>query len=285
METPKGRYECAARGKFRKEGISPLAGDIVRIGVTEDMKGVIEEILPRKNFLVRPPVANIDNLLILSSVKSPDFQAVIVDKAIAVAELNGIEPVLIVTKTDLNDKDDLPQRIQGAYERAGIHCVLFSAESGEGIDAAAKIFQNHLTVLTGNSGTGKSTLLNCLYPELSLKTGTVSQKLGRGKHTTREAELYKLKTGGYVADTAGFSTFDLLQYGITDKDELVKGFREFVPYTRQCRFASCSHTVETGCAVLRAAKNGEISRSRIKSYTSMYHEIKDIKPWQINKNA
>ena len=237
VETPEGLYTCTARGKFRKARISPYAGDRVRILAEEDGTGALEEILPRRNFLVRPPIANIDQLFIVSSLRDPYPEPLIVDKTIAVAELEDIQPILVLTKTDLEGPSPL-------------------------------------------------TLLNALFPEFALKTGEVSQKLGRGRHTTREVELYKLEGGGYVADTPGFSTFDIERYRLTDKEKLPYGFREFLPYLGQCQFTSCSHTCEKGCAILQAVEKGEIPRQRHESYCAMYQEIKDVKQWQQkNKNV
>ena len=282
VETPEGIYTCTARGKFRKARISPYAGDRVRILGEEDGTGALEEILPRKNFLVRPPIANIDQLFIVTSLRDPSPDPLILDKTIAAAELEQIAPVLVLTKTDLDDASPL----QEIYSVAGIPCFAVSSVTGEGVDQVGALLEGRISAFTGNSGVGKSTLLNALFPDLQLKTGEISQKLGRGRHTTREVELYKLEGGGYVADTPGFSTFDIERYRMTDKEKLAFGFREFAPYLGQCQFSSCSHTCEKGCAVLRAVEEGEIAPSRHRSYVAMYQEIKDVKQWQLkNKNV
>lgn len=276
VETPEGIYTCTARGKFRKARISPYAGDRVRILGEEDGTGALEEILPRKNFLVRPPIANIDQLFIVTSLRDPSPDPLILDKTIAAAELEQIAPVLVLTKTDLDDASSL----QEIYSVAGIPCFAVSSVTGEGVDQVGALLEGRISAFTGNSGVGKSTLLNALFPDLQLKTGEISQKLGRGRHTTREVELYKLEGGGYVADTPGFSTFDIERYRMTDKEKLAFGFREFAPYLGACQFSSCSHTCEKGCAVLQAVEEGKIPRSRHESYCTMYQEVKDVKQWQ-----
>lgn len=285
-------YTCMARGKLRRERVSPFAGDRVRILLDEgrdkagrketDADGAIEEILPRKNFLVRPPVANLDRLFVVSSVREPFPDTLMIDKTIAAAEMRGIEPVLVLTKTDLQDGEGL----KAAYDLAGIPCRVVSSVTGEGVESVRELLRGKVSAFTGNSGVGKSSLLNALFPEFGLKTGEISQKLGRGRHTTREVELYKLGENSYVADTPGFSTFDIQRYELTDKERLAYGFREFLPYLGDCQFTSCSHTCEKGCAVLEAVRQGKIARSRHESYVEMYQEIKDVKQWQQkNRNA
>lgn len=273
---------CTARGKFRKERISPYAGDHVRISVEKDGTGAVEEILPRKNFLVRPPLANLDQLFVVSSMREPFPDTQVIDKTIAAAELHGIEPVVVFTKNDLQSGEELKK----AYDLAGIPCFLVSSAEGIGINEIKELLSGKISAFTGNSGVGKSSLLNALFPEFELKTGEISQKLGRGRHTTREVELYKIGSSSYVADTPGFSTFDAERYQLTDKEKLAEGFREFVPYLGECQFTSCSHTCEKGCAVLAAVQEGKIAPSRHESYVQLYQEIKDVKQWQQkNKNV
>lgn len=272
-------YSCRARGKFRKDRISPCAGDRVTFTADENDEGYLAEILPRKNVLVRPPLANLDKLFIVSSVSDPQPSTLIIDKTIAAAEIKGIEPVLVFTKTDLDD----PSVLREIYGNIGIRCYFVSTVDGVGVDALRPELKGCISAFTGNSGVGKSTLLNALMPELVLETGEISRKLGRGRHTTRHVELFPVEDG-YVADTPGFSTMDIERYELFRKEELPQGFREFEPYLGQCRFTSCAHTCEKGCAILEAVEAGEISRSRMESYITMYNEVKDIKEWQLSKS-
>ena len=269
-------YDCRARGVFRKKGITPLIGDRVTIEPErEPGKATITEILPRKNFLVRPPVSNIDQLFIVASLQDPQPNPLIMDKTIAAAEYHGIEPVLILNKTDLESGGELAE----IYRKAGITCILASAQSGEGISEIRAMLRGKISAFTGNSGVGKSSILNRVDSRLGLSTGEISQKLGRGRHTTRHVELYELPDGGLVADTPGFSTLDIERFQVIRKEELPRCFREFIPYLEQCRFTSCSHTVEKGCAVLLAVQEGKIPVSRHESYKAMYQEVKYLKEW------
>lgn len=283
VETEYGIYECRARGKFRKDQITPYAGDEVIISAEDDMTGYIIEVCERKNSLIRPQVANIDNLFIITSIKEPSPNIYLIDKTIAVAEIKGINPILVITKSDLSNDNEI-NKLKSIYDKAGIICIVVSNVDNTGIDKVECLLKGKKSAFTGNSGVGKSSLLNSIYG-LSIRTDEISSKLGRGKHTTREVELYKLENGGYVADSAGFSTFDIQKYQILDKDEIIYGFREFLPYLGKCKFNSCTHICEQGCAVITALNNNEIAKSRFDSYTSMYNEIKDIKKWQINKNV
>ena len=269
-------YECRARGIFRKRGMSPYAGDRVTISTQEDGTGSIEAIEPRKNSLIRPPVANMDQLFIVVAVREPAPSTLIIDKTIAAAESKGIEPVLVISKTDLENAGWLCE----IYEKAGIPCVPVSSVTGEGVERIRAMLQGKLSAFTGNSGVGKSSLLNRIDPGFARETGEISQKLGRGRHTTRQVELLKLPEGGYVADTPGFSTVDMERYDMVQKDQLALAFREFSPYLDQCRFPSCSHTCEKGCAVLEAVRQGEIPPSRHASYVAMFEEVKDWKEWK-----
>lgn len=267
---------CSARGKFRKDRITPYAGDRVRFTADANDEGRLLEILPRRNFLTRPPLANLDKLFIVCSMADPRPNPLILDKTIAAAELQGIEPVLVFTKTDLS----APDALLGIYQAAGFHC--YTAENGVcGEDLRAEL-EGCVSAFTGNSGVGKSTLLNAILPGLAQETGETSRKLGRGRHTTRQVELFEVN-GGYVADTPGFSAMDMERYVPLTAAELPGGFREFEPYLDACRFTSCTHTVERGCAVLDAVKAGKISRSRLESYIAMYNEVKEVREWQITK--
>lgn len=269
-------YECKARGAFRKQGIRPMAGDQVVITIADRQENTLEEILPRKNALTRPPLANLDQLFVVASVCSPAPNPRILDKMLAVAEEKGIAPVLVLSKADLGDTAPW----QEIYDKAGIPCLAVSAKTGQGVSEIQTLLRGKLSAFTGNSGVGKSTLLNGLEEGYALETGEISQKLGRGRHTTRQVELLPLQGGGYVADTPGFSTVDIERYDLVKKERLPFAFREFSPYLGQCQFQSCAHLCEKGCAVLEAVERGEIAPSRHESYTAMYHEVKERKEWQ-----
>lgn len=270
-------YECKARGVFRKKRITPLAGDRVQITVTDDgTENTVDEIFERKNFLKRPPVANIDSLIIVSSTVSPRPSTLVIDKLIAIAEYKGIEPVVVFTKTDLEPAEKLLE----IYKLAGISCAMVCNKTGEGVEEVRNLLNGKISAFTGNSGVGKTSLLNALDPNLSLATGAISEKLGRGRHTTRQAELFKT-CGGYIVDTPGFSALDLEKEQVIKKDELAECFREFRPYLGQCRFATCSHTCDKGCRIIKAVEDGEISRSRHDSYVEMYQAAKELKEWEL----
>ncbi len=276
VEAAEKVYECKARGAFRIKGSSPCVGDYVEIGVPDDGYCVIEKVLPRKNSIVRPALANIDRLVIVSSIISPSPNTLIIDKMIATAVKKNIEPMLVISKTDLESPDGLYK----IYSNSGINTLCFSSKDFNADELKSRILTNGITAFTGNSGVGKSTLLNAMFPGIAAETGDISKKLGRGRHTTRTVELYKTDSG-YVADTPGFSTVDLQRYEIIKKDELAGCFTEFEPYLDDCRFTSCSHTKELGCAVLRAVEEGKIEKSRHQSYVTMYNEVKDLKEWEL----
>ena len=275
VEAEQTIYECKARGVFRKRGTTPLAGDWVQICI-DNNTGTIEEIFPRKNMLVRPPCANIDQMFLVTSVCDPSPNLLVLDKMIAVAEDQEMEPILVISKTDLQS----PHELENIYRKVGIQVIEVSSVSGQGIAQIKMLLKDKISVFTGNSGVGKSSLLNCISPEFRQETGIISSKLGRGKHTTRQVELLKLPCGGYVADTPGFSTMDMERYNIVKKEHLQYCFREMKPYITQCKFSSCSHTCEKGCAVLRAVEQGEITQSRHNNYTAMYEQVKDKKEWE-----
>ena len=270
-------YECKARGIFRKRGNSPLVGDYVVIDVPDDDSYCsIEEIKERKNSLIRPALANLDTLVIVSSVVEPNVNTYIIDKMICAAVDKGIEPVVVFSKTDLKSCDEYLE----IYNKSGIKAIEYSSVTNKGLEEIKEVLSGRVSAFSGNTGVGKSTLLNALFPELELKTGEISDKLGRGRHTTRTVELFKCY-GGYVADTPGFSTVDLDRYEIIKKDELQHCFPEFEQYIGDCKFTSCAHVCEKGCAVIQAVENGEISKSRHDNYVRMYNEVKDIKDWQL----
>lgn len=265
-------YECKARGVFRNKGIAPCVGDRA---VFED--GVITEILPRKNHLIRPPLSNLDQLIFVVAVAEPSPNMLLLDKFIAVAEYQNIEPVIVITKTDIEDCS----RIVSIYEKTGISIYTIDYNSDNPAEKIRVLLKDKISAFTGNSGVGKSTLLNEVCGDFNIPTGEISKKLGRGKHTTRHAELYKLPWGGYIADTPGFSTFETNKYNIIRKENLADCFREFRQYEGDCRFRDCSHTTEKGCRIIEAVENGEIPQSRHESYCSMYDEAKQIREWEL----
>ncbi len=269
-------YECKARGVFRKNKISPLPGDRVKFTVNEDAENTVDEILPRRNVLVRPPIANIDRLFVITSVCEPKPNTLVIDKLIAIAEKNNIEPVLVITKNDLGDTSELEE----IYNLAGLKTVVTSSETGEGTEQLKELIEGHISAFAGNTGVGKSSLLNCIDSSLSLRTGEISDKLGRGRHTTRHIELFKI-CGGYIADTPGFSSIDFQNAEKILKDDLAFCFREFEKHLGTCKFSTCSHTFDKGCKIIEAVNNGEIHPSRHENYIAMYNEVKDLKEWEL----
>lgn len=269
-------YECKARGSFRNDNMSPLVGDNVEFSINENAENRIEKILERKNSLVRPPLANLDVLFIICSIVDPKINLLIIDRLIAVAEFKSIEPVIVLTKTDLDS--DYQQYID-IYENAGFKVIAVNNVDFIDDERFKEIMRGKVCAFCGNTGVGKSTLLNNLFPHLNLATGETSKKLGRGKHTTRHSELFKFE-GGYIADTPGFSSLDIQRYDKILKEDLPYCFREFRDYLGECRFNSCAHVNDKGCAVCQALKDGKISASRHNSYVTMYNEVKDLKEWQ-----
>ncbi len=271
-------YECKARGVFRKSGIKPLAGDRVSISINDNAENTIDEIYERKTVLPRPPVANVDRLFIVSSVCEPKPVFLIIDRLTALATNKGIEPVVVFTKNDLDSADEYVD----VYRKAGIKTFAVSCVSGEGVEAVKEELKNHISAFCGNTGVGKSSLLNAIDPELALKTGEISDKLGRGRHTTRHSELFKVD-GGYVADTPGFSSFETEETELILKDDLPYAFKEFEPFLGQCKFTSCLHMKDKGCRIVQAVEEGEIPVSRHESYCSMMEQAKSIKEWELKK--
>jgi ribosome biogenesis GTPase len=271
VETASGLFECKAKGRFRKEKLTPLAGDLVSITVREDKENTIDEILPRRNALKRPPVANIDRLFLVISAVKPLPRTLVIDKLTCIAEKNGIEPVLIFSKTDLAPIDDLLD----IYRTTG-YMMLFNTQ----LDEIRKQIAGRVCAFTGNSGVGKTTLINRLDPSLALETNEISEKLGRGKHTTRQAELFHI-ADGFVIDTAGFSSLDLLQNEVILKEDLADCFPEFRPYLGACKFSTCAHIGEKGCKICEMVENGALSESRHKSYCTLYEDAKTIRYWEL----
>lgn len=279
-ETPSGIYECKARGIFRKRNISPCAGDKVLLSDISGNTAVVDEILPRKNSLIRPPLANLDYIVFVISTCEPPPNLTLLDKFLAIAEFKGIKSIIAVTKIDLQ-RNSSPEEI---YRRSGAEFIEIDYDDPASYKRLYGMLGGRLAAFTGNTGVGKSTLLNHIDGSLEIKTGEISKKLGRGRHTTRNVELYKLKNGGYIADTPGFSTFETRKYDIIRKEALAGCFPEFREYEGKCRFPDCAHIKEKGCAVLEAVESGEIPRSRHNSYAEMYEEAKQIKEWEIKEN-
>lgn len=272
VESPTGICECKARGVFRSKGISPSVGDNVTVE-----NGVITEVAPRRNYIIRPPLANLDQIIFIVSTVSPPPNYLLLDKFIAVSEYKGINPLVVITKTDLGDSS----MIHEIYEKIGIKVLEVSYDNPDSVEAVREVLKGRISAFTGNSGAGKSTLLNAVDPSLEIPTGEISRKLGRGRHTTRHAELYKLAEGGYIADTPGFSTFETNRYDIIRKEELAGCFREFDGLTDKCRFRDCAHLCEKGCAVVEAVEAGDIPKSRHESYCAMYEEARQLKEWEL----
>lgn len=267
---------CRARGKFRHTGTTPLVGDQAEITVLGGGAGSVDRILDRRNAFSRPAVANMDLLVMIAAGVNPVTDPFLIDRVAAIAERKGCEPVICLNKCDLEPCDELC----AIYRSAGFTTIQVSAVTGEGISTLADAISGKTAVFTGNSGVGKSSILNALDPRLAVATGEVSEKLGRGRHTTRHVELFRLSNGALVADTPGFASFDTEVPELLKKEELALAFREFRPYLGECRFVGCSHTKERGCAVLDALQRGEISASRHRSYVRLYEVAKDYKEWE-----
>lgn len=276
VQTPEGLISCRARGILRRQGNSPLTGDMVEISV-EKGKGMVEAILPRRNSFVRPAVANVDALVVFAANVNPVTEPFLIDRVAAIAGDQGVNVILCVNKCDLDPAHDLVR----IYRRAGFPVIPTSAETGEGVDTLREMIWGKLTAFTGNSGVGKSSVLNRLCPELALPTGEVSEKLGRGRHTTRHVELYKLGEDTYVADTPGFSSFDTDQMEIILKENLQYAFPDFGPYIGSCRFDDCSHRKEPDCAVRAALEAGQLEPTRYESYLKLYEKSSQVKTWEL----
>jgi len=267
---------CRARGKFRHKKITPLVGDRVSITVLEDGSGMVDEIHPRTNAFVRPAVANIDQLILVVSGAIPVTDPFLIDRMTSIAEGRACESIICINKCDLERADDLYE----IYTAAGFQTLRVSAKTGEGIQQLKDLTAGKVSAFTGNSGVGKSSILNALYPGFGVQTGEVSERLGRGRHTTRHVELFRLDNGAIIADTPGFSSFDVERMELRRKEELEQTFREFKPYLGECRFVGCSHVKEKGCAILSAVRSGDIQKSRHASYVRLHEQVSQIKEWE-----
>ena len=276
VQTLSGVVTCRGRGSLRKNQQSPLTGDMVEITV-ENGKGMVEKILPRRNRFIRPAVANVDALVVFAANVNPVTEPFLIDRVAAIAGDQEVAVYILINKCDLDPAVDLAR----IYQNAGFPVIVASAETGEGVEELRELLRGKLTAFTGNTGVGKSSMLNCLCPELALATGEVSEKLGRGRHTTRHVELFHLGEDTYVADTPGFSSFDTEQMDVILKDNLQYAFGDFAPYLGGCQFHDCSHRAEPGCAVRQAVDAGEIEKTRYDSYLRLYEKSSQIKVWEI----
>ena len=268
--------QCRARGKFRKEGMSPLVGDWVEIQELGSGEGMVQAIEPRRNQFQRPAAANVDQLVIIASAAIPVTDPYLIDRISAIAVLKGCQVLVVLNKCDLDSADEL----YGIYSASAIPVLRVSAITGEGLSDLYQALRGKLSVLTGNSGVGKSSLLNALAPHFNLPVGEVSTALGRGRHTTRHVEMFPLDEAAYVIDTPGFSSFDAQSLEWELKQHLPETFPEFAPYLGGCRFVGCQHVKEKGCAVLQAVREGKIPESRHRSYVRLYEELKPLKEWE-----
>lgn len=275
VKTEKGIITCRGRGSLRRGNAVPLTGDQAEI-TEEKGKGMIEKILPRKNRFVRPAVANVDALVIFAANVNPITEPYLIDRVAAIAGEQEVEVILCVNKCDLDPALDLV----GIYERAGFPVIRASAETGQGVEELRQHISGKFAAFTGNTGVGKSSMLNRLCPELMLQTGEVSEKLGRGRHTTRHVEMFPLDENTYVADTPGFASFDTDQMDVILKENLQYAFPDFGPFLGSCQFHDCSHRQEPGCSIRLAAEQGKIERTRYESYLKLYEKSSQVKPWE-----
>lgn len=271
-------FECKARGNLHREENSILVGDMVDITEIDSKHAVVESVKERKNCLLRPAVANVDCLVIVSSFCVPSPDALMIDRLSALAVFNNIEPIIVFNKCDLGDFSEW----KDIYLKSGFKVYVVSAENGEGLEELKNAIKGKVCAFSGNSGVGKSSIINALFQGCNIKTADVSQKLGRGRHTTRHTEIYGNEQDGYIVDTPGFSSISSSD-NYAFKEALAECFPEFMQVLESCKFTSCTHTCENGCAVLKAVESGEISQSRHKSYKIIFDELKDLKPWQNKK--
>ena len=274
-------YACRAKGIFRKQDIKPLVGDNVEFTILDetDAEGNVDAILPRKNALIRPAAANVDQALVVFALTHPAPNLNLLDRFLVMMEREQVPVIICFNKADLAGEEEM-EAYRAVYEKAGYPVRIISAKEEDGVEAVRSLMRGKTTVLAGPSGVGKSTLHNALLPGQQRETGGISQKLGRGRHTTREVELLEA-FGGLLADTPGFASLDTSRALHIPKEELQHAFPEFAPYFGKCRFTGCAHMAETGCAVKQALEEGKIEPSRYESYAALYEEAKDVKEWQL----
>ena len=276
VQTDDGIVNCRGRGALRRKGDSPLTGDMVEITV-EGGKGMVEKILPRKNRFIRPAVANVDALVVFAANVNPVTEPFLIDRVAAIAGDQDVSVYICINKCDLDPATDLVR----IYENAGFSVIRASAETGEGVEELRKLIAGKLVAFTGNTGVGKSSMLNALCPGLELATGQVSEKLGRGRHTTRHVELFCLGDHTFVADTPGFSSFDTEQMDVLLKENLQYAFPDFAPFLGQCRYHDCSHRKEPDCCVRAAVEAGKIEKTRYDSYLRLYEKAEQVNLWEL----
>ena len=276
VKTPEGIIECKARGRFRLDGTSPLVGDRVSCSLDANGKGRIDSMAERRNWFIRPAVANIDALVFIAANTNPVTDPFLIDRVSVIAENAGCELIVCINKCDIDPADEL-YRI---FTAAGFTVVRTSAATGEGMDALLSAMRGKVCAFTGNSGVGKSSIMNALIPGANIPTAQVSEKLGRGKHTTRHVELFALGEDTYAADTPGFASFEIEMMETIAKEQLQYDFIEFAPYIGSCRFNNCAHLKEPGCAVTEALARGEIMFSRYRSYERLYELSAQHKFWE-----
>ena len=276
VQTDERLLECKARGRFRLDGTSPLVGDRVECSLDAHGKGRIDRVFERRNFFIRPAVANVDALVFVAANTNPVTDPFLIDRVSVIAESAGCELIVCINKIDVDPADEL----YGIFTAAGFTVVRTSVPDGTGIDALRREIAGKICAFTGNSGVGKSSIMNALSPGLNIKTAEVSEKLGRGKHTTRHVELFDIGGGTYAADTPGFASFDIEMMEIIPKEQLQFDFVEFAPYIGECRFNNCAHLKEPGCAVTQAVANGKIMPSRYRSYERLYALSAQHKSWE-----
>ncbi len=278
VKCPEGIVTCRGRGSLRKHRESPLTGDMVEITV-QNGKGMVEKILPRRNCFVRPAVANVDALVVFAANTNPVTEPFLIDRVAAIAGDQNVAVYILINKCDIDPGLDL-MRI---YRHAGFSVINASAETGEGVGELRELIRGKLVAFTGNTGVGKSSMLNRLCPGLQLATGEVSEKLGRGRHTTRHVELFDLGEDTFVADTPGFASFDTEQMDVILKENLQYAFMDFAPYIGKCRFHDCSHRAEPACAVRSAVEEGNIEKSRYDSYLKLYEKSSQVNEWELKQ--